>query len=103
MCVCVCVCVCVVFHAYLYKNICSGYPFELHNSRCNSNGYMYLYKEVDKKYTGYNLKTMELLDCGFIGVCAIIRMNMVLVFLLFLHCYLHFPLFFSITLFPFFF
>ena len=31
------------------------------------------YKEVDKKYTGYNLKTTELLDCMLTGVCAIIR------------------------------
>ena len=37
-----------------------------------------LYKEVDKKYTGYNLKTMELLDCALIGVCAVIRSNTVL-------------------------
>ena len=29
-------------------------------------------KEVDKKYTGCNLKTMELLDCTLIGVCAVI-------------------------------
>ena len=36
-----------------------------------------LYKEVDKKYTDYNLKTMELLDCALIGVCAVIRSNMV--------------------------
>ena len=38
-----------------------------------------LYKEVDKKYTGCNLKTAELLDsqCEFIGVCATIRLNMV--------------------------
>ena len=36
-----------------------------------------LYKEVDKKYTGYNLKTMELLDCVLIGVCAVIRSNTV--------------------------
>ena len=28
---------------------------------------MYLYKEVDKKYTGFNLKTAELLDC--MGMC----------------------------------
>ena len=35
-----------------------------------------LYKEVDKKYTGCNLKTMELLDCGLIGVYAVIRSNM---------------------------
>ena len=36
-----------------------------------------LYKEVDIKYTGCNLKTMELLDCALIGVCAVIRSNMV--------------------------
>ena len=36
-----------------------------------------LYKEVDKKVTGYNLKTMELLDCALIGVCAVIRSNTV--------------------------
>ena len=37
-----------------------------------------LYKEVDIKYTGCNLKTMELLDCALIGVCAVIRPNTVL-------------------------
>ena len=36
-----------------------------------------LYKEVDKNYTGCNLKTMQLLDCALIGVCAVIRWNMV--------------------------
>ena len=35
------------------------------------------YKEVDKKYTGCNLKTTKLLDCALIGVCAIIRQNKV--------------------------
>ena len=34
-----------------------------------------LYK-VDKKYTGCNLKTTELLYCALIGVCAVIRLNM---------------------------
>ena len=34
---------------------------------------MYLYKDVDKKYTGCNLKTAELLGCVLIGVCAVIR------------------------------
>ena len=34
-----------------------------------------LYKEVDKKYNGCNQKTMELLDCELIGVCAVIRLN----------------------------
>ena len=33
------------------------------------------YKEVDKKYTDCNLKTMELLECALIGVCAVIRLN----------------------------
>ena len=32
-----------------------------------------LYKEVDKKYTGCNLKTVEFLDC--VGVCVVIRLN----------------------------
>ena len=36
-----------------------------------------LYKEVDKKYTGCNLKTTELLDCALIGMCAVIRSNTV--------------------------
>ena len=36
-----------------------------------------LFKEVDKKYTGCNLKTTELLDCALVGVCAVIRLNMV--------------------------
>ena len=43
-----------------------------------------LYKEVDKKYTDCNLKsiltnlkTMVLLECALIGVCAVIRSNMV--------------------------
>ena len=36
-----------------------------------------LYKEVDKKYTGCNLKTMELLDYALVEACAIIRSNSV--------------------------
>ena len=42
-----------------------------------------LNKEVDRKYTGCNLKIMELLDYMLIGVCAVIRSNAV--FYLFLH------------------
>ena len=38
------------------------------------------YEEVDKKYTGCNLKTMELLDCALIGVCVVIRVNMIFIF-----------------------
>ena len=33
------------------------------------------YKEVDKKYTGCNLKTTGLLDCVLIGVCVVIWSN----------------------------
>ena len=36
-----------------------------------------LYKETDKKSTGCNLKTMELLDCEFIWVCLVFRLNTV--------------------------
>ena len=38
---------------------------------------IHLYKEVDKNYTGCNLKTMELLDCALTGVRVVIRSNMV--------------------------
>ena len=37
-----------------------------------------LYKDVKKKYTGCNLKSTEFLDCALIGVCAVIRSNMVI-------------------------
>ena len=36
-----------------------------------------LYKSVEKKYTGCNLKTTELVDSALIGVCAVIRSNAV--------------------------
>ena len=36
-----------------------------------------LYKEVDKNYTGCNLKTTALLDCVLIGASAVIRSNTV--------------------------
>ena len=36
-----------------------------------------LYKEVKKKYIGCNLKATEFLDRALIGVCAVIRSNMV--------------------------
>ena len=40
-----------------------------------------LYKEVDKNYTGCNLKTMELLDCALMGACVVvIRSNTVMPF-----------------------
>ena len=68
------------FSEFLYKSICCGYSFELHrqvdaiqmgtHSIC-------LYKEVAKQYTSCNPKSTELLDCALIGVCAVIRSNMV--------------------------
>ena len=65
---------------FLYKGICCGYPFELHrlvDAIQMSTHNICLYKEVDIKYTGCNLKTMELLDCALIGVCVVIRSNTV--------------------------
>ena len=37
-----------------------------------------LYKKVNKKYTGCNLKTTEFHECVLIGICAVIRSNTVL-------------------------
>ena len=65
---------------FLYKGICCGYSFELHrqvDAIQISTYNICLYKEVDKKYTGCNLKTTELLDCALIGICAVIRSNTV--------------------------
>ena len=67
------------FLIFLYKGICCGYSFELHwqvNAIQMSTHNICLYK-VDKKYTGCNLKTTELLDCALIGVYAVIRSNVV--------------------------
>ena len=74
-------CCCIFFSSdFLYKSICCGYSFELHRQvdaiQMGSHN-ICLYKEVDKKYTCCNLKTMELLDCVLIGVCAVIRWNTV--------------------------
>ena len=48
------------------------------------------YEEVDKNYTGCNLKTTDLLECALIGACAVIRSISVWLFLFVLHkniCY----------------
>ena len=47
---------------FLYKSICCGYSFELHQVGTHN---ICLYKG-DKKYTGSNLKITELLDCVLI-------------------------------------
>ena len=68
------------FFDFLYKGICCGYSSELHrqvDAIHMSTHNICLYKEVDKKYTGCNLKTMELLDCALIGLCVVIRSNTV--------------------------
>ena len=36
-----------------------------------------IFKKVNKKYTGCNLKTTEFHECALIGVCAVIRSNTV--------------------------
>ena len=68
-------------HLYpIYKGIRIGYSFELHRQvdaiqmRTHN---ICLYKKVNKKYTGCN-KTTEFHECALIGVCAVIRSNMVL-------------------------
>ena len=68
------------FSNFIYKGICCGYSFELHrqvDAIQMSTHNICLYKEVKKKYTGYNLKTTEFLDCALIEVCAVIRSNTV--------------------------
>ena len=72
--VCVCLCVYVCFW-FSYKSICCGYSFELHwqvNAIQMDTHNICLKKEVDKKYTGCNQKTMEVLDCALIvgDVCG---------------------------------
>ena len=67
------------FSDFLYKSIFCGYSLELHRQVSAiqiSTHNIGLYK-VDKKYTGCNLKTAELLDCVLIVVCAVIRSNTV--------------------------
>ena len=68
------------FSEFLYKSICCGYSFELHQQvdaiQMGTHN-ISLYKEVAKQYTSCNPKSTELLDCALIGVCAVIRSNTV--------------------------
>ena len=60
--------------------MCCGYSFESHrqvDAIQMSTHNICLYKEADRKYTGCHLKTTELLGCALIGVCAVIRSNLV--------------------------
>ena len=69
------------FSDFLDKSICCGYSFELHRHvdaiQMDTHN-ICLYKEVDKKYTGCNLKTTESLDSVLIGVYVVIRLNTVI-------------------------
>ena len=77
------------FSDFLYKSIHCRYSFELHRQvdaiQMGTHN-ICLYNEVDKKYTGSNLKTTELLDCVFIGVYAVIRSNTICRVILYLSC-----------------
>ena len=71
---------CFFFFDFLYNSICCGYSFDLHwqvDAIQMGSHNIRLYKEVDKKYTGCILKTMELPDCALIVVFVVIRLNMV--------------------------
>ena len=70
----------VIVSDFLYKGICCGHSFELHQMSTHN---ICFQQEVKKNYTGCNLKTMEFLDCALIGVCEVIRSNTV-VYLI--HC-----------------
>ena len=86
-----------VFPDVLYKGICFVYSFELHQlvdaiQMSIHKVHVCLYKEVDKKYTGCNLKTTEPLDCRLIvvHVCVVISLNTVCscpVFICLLKCW----------------
>ena len=64
---------CVFSSDFLYTGICYEYSFELHRQvdviQMGTHN-LCLYEEVDKKYTGCNLKTTELLDCAYRGMCS---------------------------------
>ena len=70
------------FSDFLYKGIICGYSFELYRQvnaiqmRIHN---ICFYKKVNKMYTGCNMKTTEFHECALIGVCAVIRSNMVFV------------------------
>ena len=63
---------CFFYSDFLFKAYVVGT-----NLNCMGTHKICLYKEVDKNYTGSNLKTTELLDCALIGAHAVIRSNTV--------------------------
>ena len=70
----------MLFSDFLYRSTCCGCSFEFHlqvDAIQMGTHNICLYKEDNKKYTVHDLKTMELLDCALVGVCAVIRSNTV--------------------------
>ena len=61
------------FFCFLHESLCCGYSDAIQMGTHNK----CLYKEVDEKYTGCNMKTPKLLDCALIGLCVVIRPNTV--------------------------
>ena len=53
---------------------------------CTHNIYKCLYKEEDKKYTGCNLKTTELLDCALTGVCNKVEYGINIYIYIYIYC-----------------
>ena len=73
-------CICSSVGRVDCKSICFGYSFELHRQVLviqTGTHNICLYKKVDKKFTGCNLKTMALLDSVLIGVGMVIGWNTV--------------------------
>ena len=73
----------IFFSDFLYNlGICCGYSFELHrqvDAIQMSTHNICLSKKVTKN-TVIGRKTTELIDCVLIGVCVVIRSNMVYLF-----------------------
>ena len=75
---------CDFFSDFLFKSICCGYSFKLHrqvDAIQMSTHNLCLYKEVKKKRTLAVIWRLQN-DCALIGVCAVIRSNMVIVLIL---------------------
>ena len=65
------------FSDFLYKIICRYFLNQVHAIQMGTHN-ICLYKEVDKKYTGCNLKSMELIDCALTGVYVVNRWSMII-------------------------
>ena len=65
-------CFLFLFSDFLNKSICCGYSFELHRQvdTIQMGPHNICLYRIDKKYTGCNLKTMELLDCAYRSMCG---------------------------------